>query len=379
VRRAARAAALVVVLVGLVAAVGCGSSRPARSQSRPRPATSTTARGTTPTVAATTTATAATTTTRTTPTTRATPQPVTLAFGGDVHFDGILRPQLLDDATGMLDPVAPILAAADVAMVNLETAITERGTPQPKTYRFRAPPLAYSALRAAGSDVATMANNHGVDFGPVGLVDSIAAARAARFPVVGIGNDAAEAYAPYRVTVRGTRLAFLGATQVLDGPLEYAWTARGGHPGLASALQVDDLLAAVRGARATSDVVVVYLHWGTEGETCPQSSQRGLARRLVDAGADVVVGTHAHRQQGAGRLGAALVDYGLGNFVFYNPSGPGTVSGVLTVTLLGRHVTAYHWIPAVLQHGVPHPLTGDAADDAAARWLALRQCTDLAP
>ena len=99
---------------------------------------------------------------------------MTFAFGGDVHFEGNLRWRLSDPGRALAG-VAPLLASADVAMVNLETAITERGTPQTKAYNFRAPATAFTALRSAGVDVTTMANNHGIDYGPVGLGDSLAA------------------------------------------------------------------------------------------------------------------------------------------------------------------------------------------------------------
>lgn len=304
---------------------------------------------------------------------------VTLAFGGDVHFEGVLRPQLDANATGMLSPIAPVLDRADIAMVNLETAITERGEPQVKQFNFRAPPRAFTALRAAGVDVATMANNHGIDYGPTGLTDSLAAARAARFPVVGIGADEQAAYAPWRTTVRGQRIAVIGATQVLDDALIATWTATRDQAGVASAKRVDRLLAAVRAARRSADTVVVYVHWGEERSACPSDAQRTLARQLVAAGADIVVGTHAHRVQGAGRLGAALVAFGLGNFVFYTASGPGTVSGVLNVTVTGRRVDGYSWTPAVIRNGVPRPLAPAEAATAVQQWQADRGCTGLAP
>ena len=140
---------------------------------------------------------------------------MTLAFGGDVHFEGVVRPRLADPATA-LAPIQPVLAGADLAVVNLETAVTDRGTPAPKQYLFRAPATAFPALRAGGVTVATMANNHGMDYGVVGLADSLAAAAAAGFPVIGIGTDAAAAYAPYLTTIKGQRIAVLAATQVLD-------------------------------------------------------------------------------------------------------------------------------------------------------------------
>jgi poly-gamma-glutamate capsule biosynthesis protein CapA/YwtB (metallophosphatase superfamily) len=300
---------------------------------------------------------------------------VTIAFGGDVHFEGASRSAL----SGGLRPITPLLSAADIAMVNLETAITTRGTKQPKDFNFRAPPAAFGALRAAGVDVVTEANNHGEDYGVVGLRDSVAAARAARFPVVGIGLDAEQAYAPYRVTVKGQRLAFVGATHVLDSNLMAAWTAGEDKPGLASAYQEARLLASVRAARRGADTVVVYLHWGAERHTCPIARQPDLAHKLVAAGADIVVGSHAHVLLGAGMLGRTLVSYGLGNFVFYARGGLGAQTGVLTVTITGRHVDGARWAPAVIRGGVPYPLSGGEADAARRRWAALRGCTGLAP
>jgi poly-gamma-glutamate synthesis protein (capsule biosynthesis protein) len=306
---------------------------------------------------------------------------VTLAFGGDVHFEGVLRSKLQTDPLGMFSPIAPTLTAADVAMVNLETAVTERGSAQGKQYVFRTSPRAFDALRAAGVDVVTMANNHGIDFGPVGLQDSLAAIAASGFPTVGIGVDAASAYRPWRVEVKGQRLAVFGATDVLDGALEPAWTAADGKAGLASAkgANLTRLADAVRAARTDSDTVVVYLHWGVEGQSCPSARQREVAQVLTAAGADVVVGSHAHRVMGAGRLGGAFVAYGLGNFAFYNESGPSGATGVLEVTVTGRAVGPYAWIPARIRGGVPTPLADSQAAAARASWEAQRACTGLAP
>lgn len=301
-----------------------------------------------------------------------------IAFGGDVHFEGVDRARLAANPRTAVGPVAGLLRRADLAMVNLETAITRRGTPAPKRFVFRAPPSAFTALRSAGIDVVTQANNHGMDYGLVGLRDSLAAAKRARFPVVGIGLDDDAAFAPWITTVRGERVAVLGATQVLDGNLISAWTAGPGKPGLASAKNEPRLLTAVRAARANADVVVVYLHWGTEMVSCPTAAQRSLAQAVAQAGADVIVGSHAHVPLGAGRLRSSYVSYGLGNFVFYARSGPTLASGVLTVTMAGRTVRSARWFPARISGGVPVPLTGRAAVVAGRDWQRLRRCTGLA-
>jgi poly-gamma-glutamate synthesis protein (capsule biosynthesis protein) len=296
-----------------------------------------------------------------------------IAFGGDVHFEGSSAQAL----HGGMSAIAPTLKAADLAMVNLETAITTRGTPDSKEFVFRAPPTAFSALHAAGVDVVTQANNHGRDFGTVGLNDSLAAARSAHFPVVGIGHNREAAFKPWRTTIRGQRIAIIGATQVIDSNLISSWTAGPDHAGLASAYDVTTLLSTVREARRTADIVVVYLHWGTELHACPTSRQRDIAPQLAAAGADVVVGSHAHVLLGAGYLEHSYVDYGLGNFVFYTHGGVTARSGVLTLTLQRHWVSKARWTPAVINSGVPAPLSGASATSARESWRKLRGCTGL--
>ena len=304
-------------------------------------------------------------------------EPVTLAFGGDVHFEGAIESRLSADPATTFGPIANVLRRADLAVVNLETAITERGTPAAKDFTFRAPPTALTALKAAGVDVVTMANNHGEDFGLVGLRDSLAAAKAAKFPVVGVGANADEAYRAHQVTVKGQRIAVIGATQVLDSNLAAAWTAGDNKPGMASAYEEARLRAAVKAARASADTVIVDLHWGRELANCPIDRQRALAPKLIAAGADVVVGSHAHVLLGGGYLRGAYVHYGLGNFVFYSRGGVTAQSGVLLLTTRGRAVTAARWVPAVISGGIPHPLQGAAATRAITSWQSLRRCTGL--
>ncbi|MEV5752619.1 CapA family protein [Actinoallomurus sp. NPDC052308] len=302
--------------------------------------------------------------------------PITVAFAGDVHFNGPLRARLADPATA-LGPTIPELTRADLAMVNLETAITTRGTKAPKQFTFRAPPSAFDALRAAGVDVVTMANNHAMDYGPVGLRDSLAAIKKSGFPTVGIGANAAQAFRPYYVTVKGDRIAILGATQVLDDNLTTAWTATATKGGLASAKNVPRLVNEVRAARRNADTVIVYLHWGQEKNPCPLPRQKTLARALVRAGADVVVGGHAHIPLGGGYMKGRYVDYGLGNYFFTAPGRNDPDSGILEITLRKRKVLGAAWKPAYITKGVPRLLDGAAATRAHAKWERLRRCTGL--
>jgi poly-gamma-glutamate synthesis protein (capsule biosynthesis protein) len=280
-----------------------------------------------------------------------------LAFAGDVHFEGSAASAL----SGRLGTAFGVLRSADLAVLNLETAITDRGTPQPKEFTFRAPARAVAVLRDAGIDAVNLANNHGMDYGRVGLADTIAAARSAGMPLLGAGQDDKAAWTPLRREVNGVRISVIAATDVLDDFARTSWPAGPGTPGLASAKDPARLLADVRAERATADVVVVFLHWGQERIVCPTARQVELARMLSGAGADIVVGSHAHVVQPGGTIGRTLVRYGLGNFQFYASGGPGSNSGVLTVTVNRRGVTGSAWHPATIVGGAPMLLTGRAA------------------
>ena len=132
----------------------------------------------------------------------------------------------------------------------------------------------------------------------------------------------------------------------------------------------------MRAASAHGDVVVVYLHWGTEGERCPTRKQGPLAQALVGAGADIIVGSHAHVLLGSGWMGDSYVNYGLGNFLWYHNHQP--ASGVLQLRVRDGAVVSDSWAPAQIQtYGRPRPVHGKAREAAVADWRRLRGCTDL--
>jgi poly-gamma-glutamate capsule biosynthesis protein CapA/YwtB (metallophosphatase superfamily) len=306
-------------------------------------------------------------------------QTVTIAFGGDTNFDGSNAARVVSDPSSILAGVAPALSGADLAVVNMETAIGVGGTPAPKEFTFQAPPAALEAFRAAGVDVVSAANNHGMDFGVESLRETLQAESDSGFPIIGIGANETEAFAPYVADIGGQRVAVLAATQVLDGSLANAWTATPTQPGLASAKRIDRLVEAVTDARASVDTVVVFLHWGIERSTCPTGDQQSLAQTLVDAGADIVVGGHAHRLQGGGRLGNAVVHYGLGNLAFGARTAEAARTGVFVVTITGRRVDGYQWLPGRISDRRPFLLGGGDAQSELAYWNGLRRCTNLTP
>jgi poly-gamma-glutamate synthesis protein (capsule biosynthesis protein) len=370
----------------LLALTACGPGAQARGGDSPSAAAGSAASSTS---SPTTTSPPPSTATGTAAPTTATSDPgvLTLAFGGDVHFEDYLRP-LARDPHG-LDELRSSLGAADLAVVNLETAITERGAPIGKEFHFRAPASALDTLVSAGVDAVSMANNHGADYGAEGLRDTLAARRTSPLPIVGIGADADDAFAAATLEAKGLEVAVLGASQVFEMTLA-SWSADADSPGIASASPVDRLRASVARAARTHDLVVVFLHWGLDYQACPDTLSRQTAEALEAAGADVVVGGHSHRVNGAGWLGRSYVAYGLGNFVWWRSREPDSRTGVLTLevdvaTARGTRRTARSavtdatWTPMLVgRDGIPR-VPGAADRRRLTRvWEQAGQCSGLA-
>jgi poly-gamma-glutamate capsule biosynthesis protein CapA/YwtB (metallophosphatase superfamily) len=228
----------------------------------------------------------------------------------------------------------PYLQGADLAFANLESPIAPDHHVAIHDEVFDAPAALAPALAAAGIDVVSMANNHGFDQGPAGLVETWTRVRDAGVVAVGAGPDCAEARAARIVTVRGVRIAFLAVTDLVNidasgddaqpclfvaGPV---CTADCGpdRDAVAFSRDVPRLLAAVADARARADFVVLSFHWGIEYTSAPLPIYPPLADQLVDAGVDVILGHHPHvlqpiveRTTPDGRR--AVVAFSLGNFV----------------------------------------------------------------
>lgn len=306
--------------------------------------------------------------------------PVTIAFAGDASFEG-LGAAAEANRTGLLSAITPVLSSADISMVNVETAVGTGGSPVAKTFTFQTPQASLDALRSAGVDVVTMANNHGIDYGLDGFVDTLRIKHEGDMAIVGIGADENEAYAPLISEVNGQRIGIIAASDVFDSNLVASWTAGPDKPGIASAEEAHQarLVQEVQTTRAQVDTLAVYFHFGTEKETCPNARQKELVDLMIGAGADIVVGSHAHRLQGVGYKGDQMVAYGLSNFIFKAPSAEGTKSGVLVVTATGRRIDGYEWKPAQIRNLLPVPLSGATATAAVDSMKQLQQCAGLSP
>ncbi len=264
-----------------------------------------------------------------------------------------------------IDPFAgiePLLSSADIALVNVEMVISERGEPvQDKKFTFRAPPSAAARIAAAGVDVASLANNHAADYGPEALLDTVDLLEADGVIALGAGATSPDAYRHRVIEVRpGVRVAFVGASMVVP----HGFAATQTRPGIASAYQQERVLASVRTAASEADVVIAVVHWGIERMTCPDSRQRDFAFQLLRSGADAVIGQHPHVLQPVVLDEGKLVAYSLGNFVWHHRTGITGDTGVLQIDFDGAEIVNWLFYPHLLDvHGAPVPAADGARAD----------------
>ena len=241
--------------------------------------------------------------------------------------------------------VKSVLAKADLAFGNLECPVSERGTQQDKGIEFRAAPAVLRGLYDAGFDVISLANNHTGDYGDVALMDTLDMLCAADILPVGAGGDLEEALSLRAVWVKGLRVGFLAFNDI--GPHWFAATDN--SPGSAW-LDPETAVASVRAAAEETDLLLVSCHWGKEYTSYPTPFQKRIARELVEAGADLVVGHHPHVLQAVQYFDSGFVAYSLGNFVFDQFFGEDVRQGAILYCLADRSglrsvelIPTYNW------------------------------------
>jgi poly-gamma-glutamate capsule biosynthesis protein CapA/YwtB (metallophosphatase superfamily) len=221
------------------------------------------------------------------------------------------------------------LLSGDINIANLESPVARKGEEfLEKKFRFRADPEVAAAIRRAGFNLVTLANNHSMDFGSVALLETMRHLKAAGIAWIGAGRNLAEAREMALYTVKGKRVAFLGYS--LTQPEEfYATPLQPGTTPAIAGIYAKDIAA----ARKEADYVIVSFHWGTEGSNFAHAGQRSAAHRAIDAGADVVIGHHPHVLQGIERYKDGIIFYSLGNFTFASDSKTSKNSAIIRLSL----------------------------------------------
>jgi poly-gamma-glutamate synthesis protein (capsule biosynthesis protein) len=292
------------------------------------------------------------------------PRQQKLLFVGDIMLSRSVGRKMAaeQDWTHPFEKIASTLRAADLTFANLECPISDKGRDRHHLYSFRADPRAIEGLKFAGFDVVSLANNHADDWGPAALMDTVERLRAAGIRPVGAGANDLDAHYPAVVNLHGVRLAFLAYVEI---PPESA-TAGPASPGVAW-LEPDRVMEDIRFARRLADVVIVSLHWGIEYQRKPQRRQVEMAHEMIDAGADLVVGSHPHVVQPLEQYHGHWIAYSLGNFIFDQHDPPTHHGLMLDVALKGKQIAAVEPVAITIVPGYQAVLTNEDTTTVAAQ------------
>ncbi|NDP38392.1 MAG: CapA family protein [Rhodoferax sp.] len=235
---------------------------------------------------------------------------VSLVFAGDI---------VLDDSAGEMirrgeDPFADFggfFSNADIRVVNLECVIATTGSAGDKNYTFRAHPEVLPVLKRH-FDALALANNHSGDFGRAAFAEMLGLIKQSGLLPFGGGMNLAQAHTPLIIERKGIRIALLGYSEFMPRSFEADYNA----PGIAWS-EDEQVVADIRQARSAyhADLVIPVMHWGWENELTATTRQRQLARTMIDAGADAVIGGHPHVTQDIEQYRGKPIVYSVGNFV----------------------------------------------------------------
>ena len=295
-----------------------------------------------------------------------------LIFVGDIMV-AETPGELIARGEDPFQPFAALLSSHDVRIGNLECVVATTGTAEEKPYTFRADPRTLPVLKRH-FDAVSLANNHSGDFGKAAFAEQLALMDTAGLPYFGGGRDATAAHAPWIVERNGVRIALLGYVEFKPRSFE----ADASRPGVAWSGEDDDVIEDIIAARRVhrADIVIPFMHWGWEDEPDPSPRLRAFARRMIDAGADMVVGGHPHVTQGAEYYRGKPIIYSLGNFLFNGFDTPATTTGwVLSATVDRTGVVDWRTHVARLDaNGVPHPDPTASSPCASPDRKTINQC-----
>ena len=290
---------------------------------------------------------------------------------GDVHVDRT-------DPPSIFAHVAAMLRQGDVVVGNLEGLNCDKGAPiigklEVGSRHLRSPPDNVRALESAGFNAMVLANNHNMDYGPDGLLQTIAILEAKNIAHCGAGRNLEAAHRPAILERNGVRVAILSYTSIFP-PAGYAADAdkagvatvkvytsyqapengqyQPGFPPLVTTtpdpIEEERMIEDVRLAKEDADLVLVAFHWGVSyGYGRVVGYQKELGRAAIDAGADLIMGAHPHALMGMEMYKGKLICYSMGNFVMdgFTHSHFGADTMILKCYVEDKQIKKYSFIP----------------------------------
>ena len=271
----------------------------------------------------------------------------TISFVGDISLadDWEIIPYYDSRGEGVYgilgEEVVDIMKESNIMVANNEFTVSNRGSKLPnKYYTFRAKPERLSIYDEMGVDIVSIANNHAYDYGEKAFLDTLKYLKQYDIPYVGGGKDREEATKPYYFIANGYKIAFVAATRAEKYILTPEATKN--SSGVFRAYDPSLLIKTIKKVKKNSDFVIVLMHWGREDSHKLEDVQLKTGKKYIDAGADLIVGSHAHVLQGMEFYDGKLIAHNLGDFIFNRENKD---TGILSVTISDEGNMSYEFIP----------------------------------
>lgn len=285
---------------------------------------------------------------------------ITLSFVGDVSLadNWDIMPKYDERKIGIYgvldEEVLSIMNNADIMVANNEFTLSNRGTRLNKAYTFKGDPKRASIYKEMGVDLVSLANNHIYDYGHDAFIDTLNTLKSQDIAFVGAGNNIEEAKKPYYYIINGYKIAFLNATRAEKNIITPEATLN--KEGVFRCYDPSLFIEEIQKAKQESDYVVALIHWGKEQSHTLEQVQIDTGKKYIDAGADVLVGSHAHVLQGIEIYNGKLIAYNLGDFLFNDWT---TETGILNVNIANDGKLSYKFIPCLQSNVKTSLLKGD--------------------
>lgn len=278
------------------------------------------------------------------------PPPLTVTFVGDVILGRTVHTIMtrLNDFAAPFRLVANELKKTDLTIANLECSLSDAITPpaDPYTFSFMTFTAGADGLTLSGVDAVSQANNHSMNFGAQGMRDTLTALDTRKIRHFGIGENLPSARQPVILEAQHRKIAFLGYDGI-TGTTYGATESSAGTCPLDADLMAEDIAA----ARRKADIVIPFVHWGIEYQLVPSASQQQIARTAIDAGADMVVGSHCHWVQGMEIYEGKPIIYSLANFVFDQDWSLETKQGlIMHLVFRENRLVAIRFVPVLIEN-----------------------------
>lgn len=276
---------------------------------------------------------------------------ITVSFLGDILTASYIGDCIKEFGVNYpWEDVSQLLNEDDITIGNLEMCVSCNGqTNKSDGYGFRGEPNSLEGLSNAGIDVVSLANNHSLDYGKGAMEDTINNLADYDILSLGAGDNINEAESPLNISINNYSITVLAYNEIIPWD---SWCATSETSGTASFSKksYEHILSNIEQLKDSSDLLFIVLHWGVEYSNIPETWQINVAHKMIDAGADAVIGHHPHVLQGIEIYNNKPILYSIGNFIFHKMNEDTGKTGIFQLVYENDDLKSIKYLPVHINH-----------------------------